>query len=164
MITTAIEADAAGGYARELTAQEQQAQAAALHDAVAKTDILISTALIPDKPAPKIVTRSMIDAMQPGSVIVDIAAEAGGNCDLTQANQVIDHQGVKIYGPVNLPSMLAHDASGMYAKNIVNFLKLLLKDGKFVIDWTDPILAQSVLTHEGDIKHQATNDLIQGKR
>lgn len=163
MINIEIKADAAGGYARELTAEEQQAQTAALHDAIAKTDIVITTALIPDKPAPKIVTRTMIETMQPGSVIVDIAAEAGGNCELTEANQVIDHQGVKIYGPINLPSMLAHDASSMYAKNVVNFLKLLIKDGKVAIDWADPILAQSVLTHEGSIKHQATNELIQGK-
>lgn len=147
MVDSGVQADAAGGYARELTAEEQQRQQAALHDAVAKADVVITTALIPGKPAPKIVTRAMVEAMSAGSIIVDIAAEAGGNCELTVADQVVQHQGVTIHGPVNLPSMLARDASNMYAKNLVNFLKLLVKDGALAIDWQDPIIAQSVITN-----------------
>lgn len=163
MINIDVQAEAVGGYARELTANEQQKQREALFDAVAKSEIVISTALIPGKPAPKIINREMVEAMQPGSVIVDIAAETGGNCVLTQANETIIHHGVLIHGPVNLPSMLARDASSMYGKNLLNFLQLLIKDGKLNIDWQDPIIAQSVLTHEGIIKHQPTRELIPNK-
>jgi len=162
MVNIDVTAEASGGYARELTAEEQQKQQAALQDAVSKSEIVITTALIPGKPAPKIISRAMVESMQPGSVIVDIAAEAGGNCELTEPNKTINHHDVIIHGPVNLPSMVARDASNMYAKNLINFLKLLIKDGKFNIDWNDPILAQSVLTHEGVIKHQPTHDLIEG--
>jgi NAD(P) transhydrogenase subunit alpha len=161
MIDIGIQADAAGGYARELTAEEQQRQQAALADAVAKSNVVITTALIPGRPAPKIITRAMVEAMAPGSVIVDIAAEAGGNCELTQANQVVKHQGVAIHGPVNLPSMLARDASNMYAKNLINFLKLIVQNGELKFDWQDPILAESVVTLAGEVKHAGVRKLLE---
>lgn len=146
MVDSGVQADAAGGYARELTAAEQQQQQQVLTNAVAQADVIITTALVPNKPAPKIITRDMVEAMSAGSIIVDIAAETGGNCELTQAGQVVSHHGVDIHGPVNLPSMMARDASNMYAKNLRNFLQLLIKDGVLAIDWQDEILAQSVVT------------------
>lgn len=154
MINIEIKADAAGGYARQLTEEEEQQQQLALQEAVAKTDVIICTALIPGKPAPKIITQEMVDKMSPGSVIIDIAAEMGGNCALTKAEEMIKYRNITIYGPVNLASMVARDASNMYAKNIINFLQLMFKDGTLAIDWTDPILGQSVVTREGEIKYQ----------
>lgn len=162
MIQIGISADAQGGYARSLTAEEQQMQAAALEQAVAKANAVICTALIPGKPAPKIITRSMVEQMSPGSVIVDIAASQGGNCELTVPGETITHQGVTIIGPTNLASAGAHDASQMFAKNMVNFLGLLIKDGQTTFNWEDPILKESVLTHEGRIAHDATRNQIEG--
>lgn len=158
MININLEADAVGGYARELTEEEKLQQQAVLADAIAKAEIIITTALIPGRPAPKIITKEMVELMSPGSLIIDIAAEAGGNCELTAANKQIQHHGVTIYGPTNLPSMVARDASNMYSRNLVSFLKLLIKDGALAINWEDEILAQSVLTHEGVIKHQAPQE------
>ncbi|MHB1947804.1 MAG: Re/Si-specific NAD(P)(+) transhydrogenase subunit alpha [Gammaproteobacteria bacterium] len=162
MIAIDLQADAKGGYARELNENEKIQQQQVLADAIAKAEIIISTALIPGKPAPKIITKAMVELMSPGSLIVDIAAEAGGNCELTIANEKIIHQGVTILGPTNLPSLLARDASMMYSKNITHFLKLLIKEGKIAINWEDEIIAQSVLTHAGVIKHQPTYAIIEG--
>ncbi len=161
MVNIDVKADAADGYARELTENEQQTQQAILADALAKADVVICTALIPGKPAPKIISREMVELMSPGSVIVDIAAEAGGNCELTQMNKTINYRDISICGPINLPSMLPRDASNMYARNLVNFLKLMIRDGNLNMDWDDAILAQCVLTHAGVIKHQATLDFIE---
>ncbi len=152
MINIDIHAEGSGGYARELTNEEKQKQEMALANAVKEADAVITTALIPGKRAPIIITKAMVEAMKPGSVIIDIAAISGGNCELTQANQTITHQGVLVHGPVNLPSMLSKDASLMYAKNMVSFLSLLIKDGKISLDWEDPILSQSVLTHDGKLQ------------
>jgi len=155
MINIDIHAEGSGGYARELTNEEKQKQADALANAVKEADAVITTALIPGRPAPKIITKAMVEAMKPGSVIIDIAAIAGGNCELTQADTTVTHQGVTINGPVNLPSMLPKDASIMYAKNVVSFLALLIKDGNISLDWADPILSQSALTHEGKMLQKA---------
>jgi proton-translocating NAD(P)+ transhydrogenase subunit alpha len=146
MIDIGITADAAGGYARELSQEEQGLQQKALAYAFTKAEIVISTALIPGKPAPKIITRDMVESMMPGSLIIDIAAEAGGNCELTQPGETIKHHHVTILGPLNLPSMLAHDASMMYAKNLCNFVKLLVNNGRLDIDWQDEIIADTVTT------------------
>lgn len=164
MIHIDVKADAQGGYARELTDEEKQKQQEALFNAFAKTNIVISTALIPDKPAPKIITQEMVESMSAGSVIMDIAAVAGGNCVLTQPNKTVIHQDVSICGPTNLPSMAAHDASSMYARNLINFLSLLVKDGKITLDWEDPILNESALTFEGKVKHQPTRNLLEGMK
>jgi NAD(P) transhydrogenase subunit alpha len=153
MINIEIKAEAAGGYARELTEEEKQQQQAVLQENLSKADIIITTAAIPGKAAPKIISQKMVESMAPGTVIIDIAAESGGNCELTQAEKTVVHQEVIIYGPVNLPSLVARDASNMYAKNLINFLKLLIKEGKEIaLDWNDEILAKSVLTHDGVIK------------
>ncbi len=143
MINAGIEADATGGYARELTQEEQLKQQVALAAALAKSEVVITTAQIPGKPAPKIITQAMVESMPTGSVIVDIAAESGGNCELTQPDQCIEHHGVHIHGPTNTPSLMARDASNMYAKNVVNFCKLLVKEGALAIDGEDPIIEAS---------------------
>ncbi|MBS0287964.1 MAG: NAD(P)(+) transhydrogenase (Re/Si-specific) subunit alpha, partial [Proteobacteria bacterium] len=103
------------------------------------------------------------NAMAPGAVIVDCAAIAGGNCALTQADKTISYQGIQIAGPTNLPSMVAKDASFMYAKNLISFLTLFVKEGKINLDWNDEILAQSVLTHAGEIKNQQILALVEDK-
>ena len=154
MIDIGIEAEAAGGYARELTAEEKQKQHNALANAVAKSEVIICTAQIPGKPAPKIITEQMVLSMSPGSVIVDLAAETGGNCELTKPGEVVNLPKVSIHGPLNVPSLLSRDASNMYARNVVNFMKLLVTEGKINLDWQDPIIAQSVLTHDGEIKER----------
>jgi NAD(P) transhydrogenase subunit alpha len=99
--------------------------------------------------------------MRPGSVIVDIAAEQGGNCELTRAGETVEHQGVKIIGAVNLPAQLAYNASEMYARNLLNFLKPALRQGDLAIDWNDEVFAQSCLTHGGEIKHEPTRKSIE---
>jgi NAD(P) transhydrogenase subunit alpha len=163
MINIDVKAEAEGGYARELTDEEKQKQQDALFEAIAKSEVVISTALIPGRAAPKIISTQMVEAMASGSVIIDTAAIAGGNCELTQPDKTITHKGIMIDGPTNLPSLLARDASNMYAKNLLSFLALMIKDGKLNLDWNDEIVAQSVLTHEGLIKHQPTRDMIEGK-
>ncbi len=124
---------------------------------------MITTAQVPGKPAPRIVTREMVERMKPGSVIVDLAAESGGNCELTQAGEKVVHRGVTIYGPVNLPSELPVHASEMYARNLYNFVSLLAKEGKELSpDWDDEILAKSVLVWDGEVKHEPTRALLLG--
>jgi H+-translocating NAD(P) transhydrogenase subunit alpha len=118
MIDTGVDAETEGGYARELTDDERAQQAEALARHLAKADVVVSTAAIPGRPAPKIITEAMVDDMKPGSVIVDLAAETGGNCELTRAGETVNHQGVLIHGPTNLPSRAPLHASEMYAKNI----------------------------------------------
>lgn len=149
MVQIDVKGESAGGYARELTAEEKAVQQAALFDAVKLSDVVICTAQIPGREAPKIVTQAMVEAMYPGSVVVDIAASSGGNCELTQPGETVDHKGIWIAGPTNLASSMARDASNMYAKNVVSFLALLSKENdKITINWDDPILAQSVVTRE----------------
>ncbi len=154
MVNIDIKAESTGGYARELTEEEKQKQQDALTDAISKAEVVITTALIPGKAAPKIITTGMVKSMKPGAVIVDCAAVAGGNCELTQAGETIVFEGIHIAGPTNLPSMVATDASNMYAKNLTSFLELILKEGNFNLDWNDEIIAQSVLTHAGEIKQE----------
>jgi H+-translocating NAD(P) transhydrogenase subunit alpha len=163
MVQIDVKGESQGGYARELTADEKAMQQAALFDAVKQSDVVICTAQIPGRQAPKIVTKDMVEAMHAGSVIVDIAASTGGNCELTQAGETINHQGVLIAGPTNLASSMARDASSMYAKNIISFLELLIKDKQLAIDWSDPVIAESAVTHEKVIRHPATRELIEGQ-
>ncbi len=162
-VETGVSADGVGGYARELTAEEKAKQQEALDARIAAVDAVISTASVPGRKAPVIVSRNAVERMRAGSVIVDIAAEQGGNCELTRAGETIVHQGVKIIGPVNLPGSLAYNASEMYARNLLNFLKPAIdKSGDLKIDWTDEVFAGAVLTHEGAIKHEATRKAIEG--
>jgi NAD(P) transhydrogenase subunit alpha len=161
-VDTGVAAEGTGGYARELTAEERARQQAVLDEHIAKADAVITTAAIPGRPAPKIISKAAVAAMGAGAVIVDLAAESGGNCELTVAGEtVIAPNGVKILGPRNLPSDLARHASQMYARNLLNFLQPAIKNGELVIDWEDEVFAQSVLTHDGVVRHAPTAKLLE---
>jgi NAD(P) transhydrogenase subunit alpha len=163
-IDTGVSAEGAGGYARELTAEEQAKQREALDARIAAADAVITTAAVPGRTAPRIVSRAAVERMRPGSVVVDIAAEQGGNCELTRAGETVVHQGVTIIGPVNLPAELAYNTSEMYARNLYNFLQPALQKGDLVIDWNDEVFAQSCLTRAGEIKHAATAKALEGAK
>jgi NAD(P) transhydrogenase subunit alpha len=155
-VETGVSAEGTGGYARELTAEEKAQQQAVLEARIAAADAVITTASVPGRPAPKIIPRAAVERMRPGSVVVDVAAEQGGNCELTRPGEVLEHQGVSVVGAVNLPAALAYNASEMYARNLYNFLKPALQQGELTIDWNDEVFAQSCLTAGGAIKHQPT--------
>lgn len=161
-IELGITAEGTGGYARELTAAEklQQQQELAAH--IATADVLITTAAVPGKPSPKIIPDSTVAGMKPGAVIIDLAAEGGGNCTLSQAGQSLVHQGVIIHAPLNVASQVPVHASEMYAKNLFNFLSLMLKDGQYQPDFNDEVIAGACLTHAGQITHPAIRQLVEG--
>ncbi len=161
-VDTGVSADGAGGYARELTEEEKRKQQEVLDSRIAAADAVITTASVPGRPAPKIVSRAAVERMRPGSVIVDIAAEQGGNCELTRPGEIVEHQGVKIVGAMNLPASLAYNASEMYARNLLNFLKPAISKGELSIDWSDEVFAQSCLTRDGQISHEPTRKLLEG--
>ena len=162
-IETGVSAEGQGGYARELTEAEQAKQQEVLEARIALADAVITTAAIPGRPAPRIITRAAVERMKAGAVIVDIPAESGGNCELTRAGETVLHKGVKIVGPANLPAQIAYHASEMYARNLLNFLKPALDNtGALAIDWQDEVFAQSCLTHDGVIKHEATRRAVEG--
>jgi NAD(P) transhydrogenase subunit alpha len=156
-----IKAEGSGGYARELTADEKQLQQDILARHVAASDVVICTAAIPGRPSPRIITKAMVEAMKGGSVIVDLAAEGGGNCELTQAGQNIVHQRVTIAGPLNVPGTVPNHASELYAKNLLNMLGLMIKDSAIHIDLEDQIIKDSLITHAGDIVNAAVRDRLQ---
>ena len=157
-----IKAEGSGGYARELTDEERQQQQSILAKHIAAADVVVSTAAIPGRPSPLIVSTEMVEGMRGGSVIVDLAAEGGGNCELTKIDQTVLHNGVKIYGPSNVPSMLSNHASELYAKNLLNFLELLIQDGAINIDLDDEILNASLITHGGEIHHAGIKEQLEG--
>jgi len=162
-VETGVSAEGSGGYARELTDEEKRKQQEVLDSRIAVADAVVTTASVPGRRAPRIISKAAVERMKAGSVIVDIAAEQGGNCELTQAGQTVVHQGVKIVGPVNLPAQLSLNASEMYARNLYNFLKPAIdKQANLAIDWQDEVFAQSCLTHAGAIKHEPTAKLVEG--
>ena len=163
-VDTGVSAEGAGGYARELTAEEKARQQEVLDSRIAAADVVVTTASVPGRPAPKIISRAALERMRAGSVVVDIAAEQGGNCELTRAGEIIEHQGVRIVGALNLPAALAYNASEMYARNLYNFLRPALAKGELVIDWNDEVFAQSCLTRGGEIKHEPTLKALEGAR
>jgi len=162
LIDTGVSAEGVGGYARELTEEEKKKQADVLAKHVAAASAVITTASLPGRPAPKIVTRAMVDGMKPGSVVVDLAAETGGNCELTEPGKTIEYKDVIIHGPVNIPSLIPVHATEMYAKNLFNFLSPMIKEGQLALDWEDEVIKESVLTHEGEIKHEPTGRRLRG--
>jgi NAD(P) transhydrogenase subunit alpha len=162
-IDTGVSADGAGGYARELTAEEKLKQQEVLDARIAASDAVISTASVPGRAAPRIISQAAVERMKPGSVVVDIAAEQGGNCELTKPGETVLHNGVKILGPLNLPASLPYHASEMYSRNLFNFLKPALPKGELGIDWQDEVFAGAVLTHDGQIKHEATRKALEDK-
>ncbi len=161
-VETGVSADGEGGYARELTDEEKEKQQAALEKEIAVSDVVISTAAIPGRPAPRIISADAVKAMKPGAVIVDLAAETGGNCELTKAGETVIEHNVKIVGPVNLPASLGRHASEMYARNLFNFISPAIKEGELKIDWEDEVFASSALTRDGEIMHEPTRTTIEG--
>lgn len=157
-----IKAEGTGGYARELTEEEKQQQQAMLAKHIAAANVVITTAAIPGRPSPKIITQAMVEGMAKGAVIVDIAAEGGGNCELTQPGETIEHNGVIIHAPFNIPSQMPIHASEMYAKNLFNLISPMIKAGELQLDWEDEVIAGSALTHAGEIKHIPTKTLVEG--
>jgi len=160
-----INAEGQGGYARELTPEEKVKEQQMVSAAVAKADIVITTAAIPGRKAPILITRETVAQMRPGAVIIDMAAESGGNCELTQAGRSIHDRGILIIGPQNLPARVPFHSSQMYAKNLQSFLTLLVtRDGTIVSEFTDEILVASLLVHAGEVRHQPTRDLMNGAK
>ena len=149
------QAETTSGYAKPMSAEYQAKQAALIADTIKKQDIVITTALIPGRKAPVLVSEDMVRSMKPGSIIVDLAAEQGGNCPLTRADAVIEVQGVTIMGPTNLPAQLAVDASSLYARNLLNLVTLMVdrKNGQLALDWDDDIIKGAALTRDGVIVH-----------
>jgi len=151
------EAETAAGYAKEMSEAYKKKQAALIAETIKKQDIVITTALIPGRPAPVLVTEEMVRSMKPGSIIVDLAAEQGGNCPLTKPGETVEVHGVKIIGALNLAGRLAADASSLYARNLLNFLSPLIdKNTKALnIDWKDEIVTGTCLTRDGEVVHPA---------
>jgi H+-translocating NAD(P) transhydrogenase subunit alpha len=153
------DAEAEGGYARPLTDEENEKVREALADAAARQDVIITTALVPGRPAPLLITADAVRSMQPGSVIIDLAGESGGNCELSQAGETVVENGVKIIAPLNLPSEMATHASQLYAKNVENLLRLLVsEEGTLNVDFEDEVVAGACLTHEREIKNERARE------
>ncbi|MFT3667509.1 MAG: NAD(P) transhydrogenase subunit alpha [Pseudoxanthomonas sp.] len=150
-----VSAAGEGGYARQLTDEERALQQQRLADHLKGIDVVVCTAAVPGRPAPKIISTAMVAGMKPGSVIVDLAAETGGNCELTRPGDTYDQQGVTIAGPLNLASLGAVHASEMYARNVLNFVSLFIKDGALQFDWNDELLAKTVWPERPDASAQA---------
>lgn len=155
-----IKAEGAGGYARELTEAEKQQQQAILARHVAAADVVITTAAIPGRASPRIVSKAMVEDMKGGSVIVDMAAEGGGNCELTKAGETIVHNRVIISGPLNVAGSVPNHASELYAKNLLNMLGLIIRDDAVHIDLEDQIIKDSLVTHAGQIMNSAVQEKI----
>ncbi|MBT3533578.1 MAG: Re/Si-specific NAD(P)(+) transhydrogenase subunit alpha [Rhodospirillaceae bacterium] len=155
-------AETTGGYAKEMGDDYKAKQAQVLSDTLAKQDIAICTALIPGHPAPVLITEEMVKGMKPGSVIVDLAVEQGGNCPLSEFGSVVVKHGVTLVGHANVPSRIATDASAMYARNLVNFLTPMITDGALAIDWDDEIIQATALTRDGAVIHPRLTEAADG--
>ncbi len=149
-------AEDAGGYARELSEDAQRKGRELIHSALKDMDFVITTAAIPGRPAPRLIEAEMVKDMQPGAVIVDLAAESGGNCELTKPGETVVEHGVTILGPLNLPSSMPTHASQMYSRNMLNFINHIVTDGEVTIDLGDEITKGCLITHNGKIVHEAT--------
>lgn len=149
-----------GGYARALEADAEERVLASLAAPVAGADVVIATAAIPGRPAPRLITTAMVEAMRPGSVIVDLAASTGGNCELTQPGRTLTHSGVRILGYTDLPSRKPFDASQMYARNVAAVIEIIGEDGS--LDLNDDILDQVTVTRAGQVRHRRIRELVAG--
>lgn len=158
-----LEAEEVSGYARQLSVEEHQAEVKFLQEHIHKYDVIITTALIPGKPAPKLITEEMVSALPSGAVVVDLAAPMGGNCHLTRPGETIQVKGVTIIGPIDLPRTMPSAASQMYSRNISEFLMLFVTRDGIVIDLEDDILRGCLITHEGAVIHESTKTLIASK-
>lgn len=157
-----VTAAGTGGYARELDAAERAEQQRRLGEHLKGIDVVVTTAAVPGRAAPKIITAAMVAGMKPGAVIVDLAAETGGNCELTRPGESVLHGAVRVTGPLNLASLGATHASEMYAKNLFNFAALFVKDGGVALDWNDELIAKTCLTHAGEIRHEPVRQRVAG--
>lgn len=159
-VDTGVSAAGSGGYARELTDEEKASQAEKLGKAVAAADVLITTAAVPGRRSPLIITDTMVAGMKHGSVIVDMAAEGGGNCAGTVAGQIVTVGPATIIGPVNLPARMPVHASEMYAKNLYNFISPFIKDGMLNLNWADEVIAGACLTRDGQFVHEGVRKIV----
>ena len=153
-------AAAGGGYARELSEEDKRKQRELLVEQVKVSDVVITTALIRGVIAPKLISAEMVRGMRPGSLIVDLAADGGGNCELSRPGESVTENGVKIVAPLNLPSTMPLHASTLYSRNLAAFVMAFWKDGQFNLDWNDEILSQAVITHAGEVRHGFTRDAL----
>ncbi len=157
-----LEASGEGGYARELTEEERARQQQALTDAIKGFDVVITTALVPGRPAPKLVTAEAVEGMKPGSVIIDLAGEAGGNCELTEPGQTVVRHDVKIVSPLNLPADMAEHSSQLFARNVLALLELLVgEDGALHLDFDDEIVAGACIVRDGEIVHAGAKAAVE---
>lgn len=154
------DAEGSGGYAKAMDEEFYRKQREAMTNVIREQDVVITTAAVPGKKAPILVTGQMVEAMAPGSVVVDIAAERGGNCELTRPGETVTHHGVTILGPLNLASTIPYDASLMYSANVAAFLKLMVKDGVLTLNREDEIIRESMVCHEGQIVNVRINELL----
>ena len=154
------ESETAGGYAKAMDEEFYRKQREMLSRVIAETDVVITTAAVPGKKAPVLITQDMVQAMRLGSVIIDVAAETGGNCELTSPGEVVEHNGVRILGPLNLPSTIPYHASQMYAKNITAFIQNLVKDGNLNLNTEDQIIRDTLLTHNGEVINPQVRQLL----
>lgn len=160
-VDTGVDATGKGGYARELTDEEKQTVRKAISDHIARADLIVTTAAVPGKKAPRLIDAEQIKAMKPGSVIIDLGAEGGGNCEGTQAGQTVQVGPTTIVGPVNVPSMLALQASELYSKNIMHLLQqILTKEGQIQLDFTDEVISGTALTHDGYITNEGIRTAV----
>jgi NAD(P) transhydrogenase subunit alpha len=158
------DAEGEGGYARPLTEEENEQVREALTENAAKQDVIITTAQIPGRPAPLLITAEAVRGMKPGSTIVDMAADSGGNVEPSRAGETVVENGVKVIGPTNLPSEMATNASQLYAKNVENLVRLMVdEEGNLKIDFEDEIIAGACITHEGEIRNERAREVAQGK-
>ncbi len=154
-VDTGVSADGEGGYARELTEDEKKQQRDVLAQHVAMSDVVITTAAIPGRPSPKIIDKDMVANMKVGAVVVDLAAEGGGNCELSEPGKTVDFESrVIIHAPINVPSQTPVHASEMYAKNLFNLVSPFIKEGELELDWEDEVIANCALTHDGQVKSE----------
>jgi NAD(P) transhydrogenase subunit alpha len=157
-----VEATGEGGYARELTEEERAQQQQALSEAISRFDVVITTALVPGRPAPKLVTAAATEAMRPGSVIVDLAGEAGGNAELTEPGQTVVRHDVTIVSPLNLPATMPEHASQLYARNVQALLELFVsEDGTLELDWDDEIISGACIVRDGEIVHPGARAAVE---
>lgn len=162
-VDTGVSAEGSGGYARELTDEEKQQQQQVLEDRIAETDVVITTAAIPGRSSPRIISKQAVERMKPGAVIIDLAAEGGGNCEITEPGKQVKHGDVIVYGPLNVPSEMPVHASDMFSKNLLNFFTPMITDGEFTPDWDDEVIADSALTRDGEIVHVPSRENVEGK-
>ena len=159
-----VEASGEGGYARELTEEERAAQQQALTEAIKGFDVVITTALVPGRPAPKLVTEEAVRGMNSGSVIVDLAGESGGNCELTEPGQTVARHDVWIAAPLNLPAGMPEHASQLFARNVLALLELIISDGELKLDFEDAIIADACIVRDGEIVNAGARAAVERER